>query len=440
MNYNAYDVAVMNYPLFNKELNEEYLQKELFEQPFDEDYQVPIYIHIPFCDSLCDFCIYNRRLAPKNIELIELYVQALIKEINLYASNPYIAKLQIGSVFIGGGTPTVLSNEQLYKIITALKSAFKINDLEITVECNAKNADYSKLKMLKDLGVTRISTGVQTFDNETRKKLNLQNKSEYVKEWFEKVRALCFDDISMDLIYGFPNTDVDFFLKDIEKAVEMKLGHLSIYKLTVFAYTKLYHDILNNSFMKLPTHEQLYQMFLESHAYLVKSGYTVQSTQEYSRKDKTVKFWDLTYDGYGDNLSFGTSSFGYINGCCYQNSTNIKKYIDQLDKTKMPIERISPRITYEQRKERALIIGFRKGIVSKKLFSDNFHVEIEDVFSDQINTHLEQGYIFETEDAYHLTAKGLFYQGKVSADYMISIFHRVSPLKKKMCIGLHQMP
>lgn len=439
MNYNTYDVAVMNYPLFNK-TNIDHHVRNIFEQPIQEDVEVPIYIHIPFCDSLCDFCIYNRMLKPKSLDMIQSYVDALIREIKLYASHDYIKEQRIGSVFIGGGTPTVLSVKQLYSIIITLKKCFNINHCEMSIECNPHNADYPKLKRLKNLGITRVSTGVQTFNDDMRKRLHIQNSSQAIMNWFEKVKTLSFDDISMDLIFGFPETNTAYFLNDVKKAVALNLGHLSIYKLTLFAYTKLYKDIQKNKKMSLPTQEQMYDMFSKSHEYILNHNYSIQSTQEYSKKGKTVKFWDLTYDGYGNNISFGSSSFGYINGYCYQNQRTINGYISKVKDNKLPIERISSQITYTQQKERAMVIGFRKGFVYKEMFFKTFHTQIIHEFSSQINNQISKDLIYENKDGYGLTSKGLYHQGLVSADYMGSIFKNVSPLKKKMCIGLHEMP
>ena len=440
MNYNTYDVAVMNYPLFDINNETDNLQDYIFVHQRKENFDVPIYIHIPFCDSLCDFCIYNRMLLPKNNDIVDLYIDALIREIQLYASYEYIQMQKIGSVFLGGGTPSVLSEKQLYKILNALKENFYISRCEITVECSVNSAVFSKLRLLKSLGVTRISTGVQTFDDVLRKKLHIQNSSNHIVNWLKQAKELNFTDLSIDLIFGFPGTDTSHFLFDLEKPIGLNLMHISVYKLAAFAYTKLYRDIQNGLCDNLPTKKQMYQIFTRAHNFLLDNNFFVQSTQEYGQMGKTTKFWDLTYDGYGNNISFGSSSFGYINRYCYQNESSVDKYIKKLNTKMLPIERISPRITEKQQKERAMIIGFRKGSVSKTLFLDTFKSHIIDIFFNQINKQLQDRYIYETKEGYYLTPKGLYHQGLVSADYMLSIFNNVSPLKKKMCIGSHEMP
>ena len=436
LNYQSYDVAVVNYPLFQRNTPKINFCEIVEAKSIEKDYKVPIYIHIPFCENLCKFCIYNRMRVKKDSEIVERYVNSLIREIKLYASFESIRKMKIGAVFIGGGTPTVLSFQQLYGLLKALSENFAMDDCEITVECNVQNGDIEKLKLLKTLGVNRISTGMQTFHEETRKRLNIQCDSKTVSRWMDKAAALHFDEIATDIIYGFPGLLEKQVLEDINLALKLPIQHLSLYKLTVFAYTELYRD-MQKAQESLHSEENMEKLFSLAHAYLLEKGFQVYSTQEYG---SDVKFWKYTYDGYGNNLSFGSSCFGYLNGYCYQNDSNVMEYIKKCEANCSGIERISSKITQNQLMERTMVIGFRKGAVSDAMFYNTFGCHIDAVFEDILAKHVKEGYIYRDNDKYRLTAKGYFYQGKVSADYMVSIFKGVSPLMKKMCIGEHSMP
>lgn len=438
-NYNSYDVAVMNYPLFDKTQDISHLKENLFKNAQEDDFGVPLYIHIPFCDNLCDFCIYHRMMAKSGSGIIEDYVNALIKEIKEYAGIEYIRKKKIQSVFIGGGTPTVLTSEQLNRLICCLKDNFELNQCEFTVECNAANADIEKIKLLKSLGVTRISTGIQTFNDQIREHMHIQKTSDEVSRWILLAKDQGFDSVSTDIIYGFPETDSSDVLNDLQKAIDLELDHISFYKLSIFAYTKLYRDMQSSNYMDL-TEAQKEGMFHLGHWYLLNKDYEMLSTQEYGKKNERVRFWELTYDGYGDNISLGASSFGYINGYCYQNYSNVSKYIDSINRGLLPIEHISKRITLEQKRERALVMGFRRGFVDKNIFMKEFLQPIDEVFGEQVATLMKKGLIYETENQYRLSEQGIYHQGNVSSEFMISIFKGVSPLKKKLCIGSHQMP
>lgn len=438
-NYNTYDVAVMNYPLFDKEIDLELYRKKLFSQATQDSYKVPIYVHIPFCESLCDFCIYSRICAKSGSEIVEEYVYMLIKEIELYSKQDSIKKLSIGSVFIGGGTPTVLNERQLEKLITKLKDCFDIECREITVECNFNNATESKLKLLRQLGVTRISTGIQTFQQEMRQKLHMSGSRKEVIEWLDKAKTYGFKEVSGDLIYGFPDTNLLAWKEDLKQCISLSLDHISIYKLTIFAHTVLYKNIEKYHYTMLNP-EQIYKMFLEAHNYLRECGYELQSTQEYGRPDSKTEFWENTYDGYGANLSFGTASFGFLNGYCYQNESSIEKYIQILKKGQIPVARMSKQSTTIQLMERSIVMGMRRGYVEKEPFRREYGKEIKDVFSEVLRKLIEKGYISEESNRYVLTPEGVYHQGEVSSEFMVSIFKGTSPLTKKFCVGMHEMP
>ncbi len=440
-----YEVAVMNYPLFHKGVPTDAAEKILGPPHYHDPggpWPISVYLHIPFCDSLCDFCVYDRQLTVGKQELVDEFVKALLTEIEVYARAPRFLGQKIGAIFIGGGTPTALSAQQLDDLLKKLGTCFDLQGSEITVECNPLNACEEKLSVLKERGVTRISTGIQSFDNRLRKKFHIAVNAEEAEYWIKTVRKYQFGDISLDLIYGFPGVDSALFLKDLRQAVGLGMGHVSVYKLAVFAYTALYKKLQRTSGARkaFPSEKNLYEMFSEAHRFLLKNGYELQSAQEYGQRGKRAAFWEATYDGFGDNLSMGTSGFGYVNGYCYQNTADVSRYIRLLKEKKLPIGRMSPKITPEQQRERALVMGFRRGFVPREPYEKAFGEPMECRFEKKLIRLEEQGFLEGKEDRYLLTKKGLFYQGNVSADFMISIFRGVSPLKKKMCIGNHEMP
>jgi len=377
---------------------------------------------------------------PDSKKTLDDYVEALKKEIVLYAETPYIQSLKIDSIFIGGGTPTTLSSEQLKEIISELKSNLPLKNPEITVECNISNANEDKIKTLYEAGVTRISTGVQTFSQERRNILELRYTADDIYKWIEMVRKYPFKDISIDLLYGLPGQTLKEWLNDLNTAVSLPVDHLSIYKLTVFAYVKLYKELENKTVPELPQEEQIIEMYMEADQILKRNSFLVQSSQEYCRKDNKSRFWDLTYDGYGDNLSFGAFSFGYVNGVSYQNLPDHKEYIIAASEGRFPIKMVSRQITPEQLLERTMMLGFRRSFVEKSVFYEQYGKHMEDVFGDILKEYQDQGYISDNGSRYELTPLGRYYQGNVSAEFMRSTFGKVSSLKKKMAIGMHVLP
>ncbi len=439
-NNTNYEVAVINYPLMDPRIKPKdhslYMQLDYTSV---DPWSVPIYIHIPFCSSICKFCVYNRQI-PDSEKIIYEYVNALKREISMYSKTQYIQSLKIGAVFIGGGTPTTLPSSQLNKIISALKDYLPLSDPEITVECNISNANEEKINALYEAGVTRISTGVQTFSQKHRDILELKYTADDIFDWISMVRKYPFRDLSIDLLYGLPGQTLKEWKDDLQTALSLSVNHLSIYKLAVFAYVKLYKELKDNKVPKLPQEEQLFEMYMQADKMLKDSGFIVQSSQEYCREDNRSLFWDLTYDGYGDNLSFGAFSFGYVNGISYQNMPNLKEYIAALSDGRFPIKMISRKITPEQLLERTMMLGFRRSFINKQVFYDQYGKNMEDVFGDILSGLSNKGYVADNGSEYELTPLGRYYQGNVSAKFMRSTFDRASTLKKKMAIGMHVVP
>jgi len=435
-----YDVAVINYPLMDPRIKpDDYNSYMQLDYTSVDPWHVPIYIHIPFCSSICKFCVYSRQV-PDSEKLLDDYVEALKREISLYAKTSYIQSLKTDAIFLGGGTPTTLSSAQLKKIITVLKDYLPLKNPEITVECNISNADEEKINSLYEAGVTRISTGAQTFSQERRDVLELRYTADDIFGWINMVRKYPFKDVSIDLMYGLPGQTLKEWENDLQIAVSLPVDHLSIYKLTVFAYVKLYKELENKAVPDLPQEDEVFQMYIEADRILKTNNFIVQSSQEYCRNDNRSRFWELTYDGYGDNLSFGAFSFGYVNGVSYQNLPNPKDYIAAAIEGNFPIKMASRKITQEQLLERTMMLGFRRSFIDKSIFNEQYGKHMEDTFGDILAGLVEQGYIADNGNGYELTPLGRYYQGNVSAAFMCSTFDKVSSLKKKMAIGMHVVP
>lgn len=441
-NYKNYDVAVINYPLMDPRIrSKDSLKYFKLDETSIDTWEVPIYIHIPFCKNICKFCIYSRQVPDSKGEIIKRYVNALKREIQIYGSTKYVKSLKIGAIFIGGGTPTCLSKEQIREVVGALKDNLPLKDnIEITMECNIQNTDEEKIHLLRELGVTRISTGVQTFSEKFREMMNMKTSVEDVHRWINMVKKYHFEDLSIDLLYGLPGQTLEEWVEDVNIGLSLPIGHLSIYKLTVFAYTRLYKELKNGLIPSIPEEEILFKMYMEADRLLKENAFILQSSQEYCLSDKKTKFWDLTYDGYGDNISFGTFSFGFINGFTYQNIIDPDDYIRELNENKLPVHMVSKKITELRLKERTMILGFRRAFVDKKTFVKEYGSSIEESFNSILKELTKQNLIKENKDQYRLTNLGEYYQGSVSARFMESTFKNVSSIKKKMSIGMHITP
>lgn len=436
-----FKVAVLNYPLMKPDMKLEHNEYFRLDYVNSDQWKVPLYIHIPFCDKICKFCVYNRKLPDKSGGIVQQYVEALKKEIKMYGKYQYIKNMDIGAVFLGGGTPTCLSSIQLEEIIKHCREYLPLSkDTEITVECNIINADEEKIHRLSQLGVKRISAGIQSLNQKYRTILGLNKSVEDAIKWINMVKEYPFTDLAIDLLYGLPGQTIGEWIKDLKTALALPIDHFSLYELIVLAGSKLYEEMNENKLPKCAKGEKLYNMFVESDKLLKESNFEHHIMPEYNAPEKKAQFWELTYDGYGDNLSLGASSFGYINGVTYQNISESRDYIAKIEEGLFPIEMSSDRISFEQLMERTMVLGFRRGYVNKNIFKQQYGKEIKEQFSHILEPLISMGYVLEDQENYRLTPKGEYCQGDVSVRFMETTFGKTSSLKKQIAIGKHILP
>ncbi|SCY95985.1 coproporphyrinogen-III oxidase family protein [Alkaliphilus peptidifermentans] len=436
-----YKVAILNYPLMNPYIDiknpVEYFR--LNETATSSD-AVPLYIHIPFCGKICKFCVYSRQFLGDNVNLLKEYIKSLKKEIKLLGDTPYVKSLKIGAIFFGGGTPTCLSSEDLEEIIKMCRNNLPlIPDVEITVECDVKNTPREKVHKMRELGVSRISTGAQTLNPYFRELLGLNSSTQEVLDWIEMAREYHFNVISIDLMYGLPEQSPAQWIEDIKTALLLPIDHFSIYELLILTGSRLYEEHRNNPKASFAEHE-LYNMYLEADRLLQNNGYQHHIIPEYNLQGKQSSFWELTYDGYGDNLSVGASSYGFINGINYQNTADVNQYIKLLKEDRLPLQMVSERATPQQIMERTVVLALRRKFIEKTKFSNVYGRKISDEFGEVLAELKEAGLLVEDSDNLLLTKRGEYLQGDISSMFMKSTFNNVSPFKKQLSIGNHIVP
>ena len=437
-----YKVAILNYPLMNPNLKINNFKEYIgLSQTSVSPYTVPLYIHVPFCGKICKFCIYNRQLLGEKTDLLKAYVESVKNEIRMWGDTPYVKSLNIGAIFFGGGTPTCLSSRQIEEIICTCRDYLPLNaDAEITVECDVKNTDSKKVQKMSELGVNRVSTGVQTFNPYYRKLLGLNSTTEEVVKWIEMVKKHQINVVSIDLMYGLPGQSVKEWVEDLKTGFSLPIDHFSIYELCVLTGSKLYEEYCTNSNVTFPGQEHIFNMYTEADKALKDKGYQHHIIPEYNWPGKQSRFWELTYDGYGDNLSVGASSYGYINGVNYQNISSVDQYIDVLSEGRLPIEMLSEKATVQQIMERSIVLGLRRKFVEMDRFLKEYGRKIEDEFEDVLVKLEEEKLICREDGKIVLTSIGEYLQGDVSSMFMNSTFDKVSAFRKQLSIGKHIVP
>ena len=347
------------------------------------------YIHIPFCSSICSYCDFCKLLY--NDKWVNEYLNSLEKEINFRYKNELIQTL-----YIGGGTPSCLSINQLEKLFNIIKRIDLSSDYEFTIEVNVNDITEEKLILFKKNKVNRISVGIETVNNKFMPFLNrFCNKNDVLRKI--KLIRKYFDNFNIDLMYAFPNQTIDEVLSDLSFVVNLRPKHISIYSLIIEEHTRIFIDKVT------PIDEDLEsRMYYKIVEYLKSYGFNHYEISNFALNGYESKH-NMVYWNNEKYYGFGLGASGYIDKCRYTNTKNISKY------NECKYDYLSEKIDFKLDMEYEMILGLRKiNGVSKKEFFNKFLSSIEDNF-DIINLVknkmlLDDGeYIYIPEDKLYIS-------------------------------------
>lgn len=277
---------------------------------FDGGNMKSVYIHIPFCNDICTYCDFCKIYY--NSEIVDKYLDALNNELSIN----YNGK-KIETLYIGGGTPSSLSIEQLKRLFLIINNLDLSNLIEFTFECNVDSLNYDKLKLLYDNGVNRLSIGVQTFDDSILRKLNRHHCKKDIISIISIARSIGFSNINLDLIYGIQSKEI--LIDDIDNIIKLNPEHISCYSLSINPNTKMYIDG-----EKEIDQDSDYDMYLTIKKKL--KDYDHYEISNYSKPGYESKH-NLVYWNNDNYYGFGLGASGYINNYRYENTKNINEYI-----------------------------------------------------------------------------------------------------------------
>ena len=265
-----------------------------------------IYLHIPFCKTKCIYCDFYS--VTKRDDSIDKFVDCMVKEIKLNKGR--LNNTTYDTIFFGGGTPSVLSENQLDKILNALFNHYDIDqNIEITLECNPGEISFEKLSNFRKIGINRLSIGFQSFNDKYLKFLGRLHSSEQSISTFNSARKAGFDNINIDLIYDIPKQKLKEWKNDLFLGVSLEPEHISAYSLTVEQNTAL-HSMVKNKTVIMPSEEVDKKMFLNTISYLEQKNYIHYEISNFSKKDKECKH-NLHYWRLEPYLAFGPGAHGF---------------------------------------------------------------------------------------------------------------------------------
>ena len=370
-----------------------------------------LYLHIPFCRKRCHFC-YFRVYTNKNAQQVEEYLDLLAREWELLGAQPALANRPVDFVYFGGGTPSFLSTQQLSSLVTRLtaQSSWKAAS-EITFECEPGTLTEAKLDVIRKLGVTRLSLGVENFDDRILDVNGRAHRSPEIARSYAYARAIGFPQINIDLIAGMlGETDANWRL-NIERTLELDPDSVTIYQMELPYNTTISADILKGSGQfadHVATWDTRRRWMAEAFDALERAGYTVGSayTAVKDPSRTTFVYRDRLWEG-ADLAALGVASFGHVSGVHMQNVDSWETYAAALDRGVLPLGR-AYRPTDDERLIRETILQLKRGAIRPDYFAEKFGVDIRDRFAGVWRSIADDGYLAaESDDRIALTREGL---------------------------------
>jgi oxygen-independent coproporphyrinogen-3 oxidase len=313
---------------------------------------IGLYVHVPFCTKKCYFCSFNT--APMDDGAMARYLSALHREIGIVASAAWAASTRIETIFLGGGTPSLLSGEALGALLDSVRARFAVAaDVEITVESNPESLDRDKLALYRDGGVTRISLGVQTMDDSILPLIGRLHDADAARLAFDRCRSVGFDHVSIDLMYGLPGLDLDRWTRGIRAVLDWEPDHLSAYGLTLDAGSLWGASGVGGLPPEDTVVAQYWALAREARA----RGLEHYEVSNYARPGHRSRHNQI-YWQRREYLALGPGACGFVGDVRYSNVKPVPRYTALLDCGALPID-TSERLTAEQALAERLFLGLR---------------------------------------------------------------------------------
>ena len=374
-----------------------------------ENSPMEIYIHIPFCIRKCDYCDFLS--GPSGPEEQADYVQALLREIQAVEEGE---GRSVSSIFIGGGTPSVLDERLLGDILREIRNRFKMEeDAEITIEVNPGTANIGKLQAYREMGINRLSIGLQSPEDRELKILGrIHNYGQFL-ETYQEARTVGFDNINIDLMSAIPDQTYEGWVKNLRTVAELEPEHISAYSLIVEEGTPFAARKLN-----LPDEDTEYNMYEATAQILKEYGFEQYEISNYARKGRECRH-NVGYWTRQDYLGFGLGASSLYGKERFANTADMKKYLEN-SKNPEKIREKEPSLTREDEMAEFMFLGLRmtKGI-SKADFQRCFGCTIESVYGEVLKKYESMELLLEKDGRILLSREGIHVSNSIMAEFLL---------------------
>lgn len=358
-----------------------------------------LYVHFPFCASKCKYCNFNS-YSDKN-ELQLKYFQALLKELQMYKSDA----IEIDTIFIGGGTPSIMFNGCISTLLSEVRKNFKVSEnAEITIEANPNSIDKNKTIEWKESGVNRVSIGLQSINSNLLKLLGRPHtKQDYVRA-YEDVISAGINNINTDCLIGLPRQKLSDVKKMLAFLVKLKVTHLSVYSLILEEDTPL-HKMVTTGQLKLPKEEKTLGMYNYTRKFLKENGFERYEVSNFALAGYECKHNLHTWQMH-EYIGVGAGAYGYIDGVRYGNVEQIEDYISAVSTGNKPIK-LEEKISNTELFEESIMLGLRtKYGVNLKDIKEKYNIDLYETKKDELASFLKMGVIEIINDNLVLTDTG----------------------------------
>lgn len=375
--------------------------------------KISLYIHIPFCAQKCLYCDFPS-FARKD-HLRKAYIEALNKEI--ISLREKHNNLEINTIFIGGGTPSVLESDELECLLKEVAKLNMAKDIEYSMECNPGNLTEEKLEVMKKYGVNRISMGLQAKQDNLLKGLGRIHNYKTFKENFLLAKKVGFNNINVDLMFGLPNQRLNEWEETLREIISLEPAHISAYSLIIEEGTAFY-NLYENDKLKLPTEEEERKMYHLAKKILEENGFNQYEISNYAKEGKECRH-NLAYWNMDNWIGVGSASASYMDGKRIKNISSVEEYINSINEKGEAIEEIINNSKNDNMEE-FVFMGLRKiNGIDENEFKNRFSMNINDVYGEIINKYIDEGLLIRESGRIFLSEKGIEISNIIMADFLL---------------------
>lgn len=371
-----------------------------------------IYIHIPFCSSRCIYCGF---FSTTNLNQRERYTAALCQELKMRCKE--LQEEKITTIYFGGGTPSLLSPQQLKLIFNTIEDYFNVSEVqEITLECNPDDISHTFLSNLKELPINRISMGIQSFNDETLHFLKRRHNSIQAINAVKNCKDAGYNNISIDLIYGIPGQNSQDFKSDIETAVSLDVTHISSYHLSYEEETPIWQMLINKKIDSIDEEEsvQMYNILCDT---LKENDFNHYEISNFAKNGFESKHNSSYWNGV-PYLGVGAGAHSFDGDTRRWNPDNLNEYIEGIELGHTVYE--EEHLTLADKHNEAIMLGLRKQEgISLSNFKNRFGEELYNLLLSNTETQIKSGTLIKERDRIHFSEHGLFISDNIVSSLFI---------------------